>query len=174
MRYSTAQLFARLENSGVETIYFEALPGIAAEFAFDAATIRTIKAASGTSVTESGVTYVSGIAAGVNSWIDVTSSDGKLLRLVVLTTLGAENAWKIRIGGDDHLLLTADDFVTDPDSKPARTLLRTIGMPHFAFGITPPSPPPSQTEAPHSLPKFRSGMRSCNRARSSLMPKRLR
>jgi hypothetical protein len=148
MRYSTAQLFARLENSGVETIYFEALPGIAAEFAFDAATIRTIKAASGTSVTESGVTYVSGIAAGVNSWIDVTSSDGKLLRLVVLTTLGAENAWKIRIGGDDHLLLTADDFVTDPDSKPARTLLRTIGMPHFAFGITPPTSAPLQANVP--------------------------
>ena len=41
LRYSTAQVFTRLENSGVETIYFEALPGIAPELAFDATTVRS-------------------------------------------------------------------------------------------------------------------------------------
>jgi beta-galactosidase len=153
LRYSTAQLFTRLEDLGsndsrIDTVYFEATPGIAAEFAFDAATVRSVKASSGETATESGVVYVTGIQPGVGSSIDIVSSDGKLLRLVVLTSSEAENAWKVRIAGSDHLLITAQDFVADPDSRPARLWLRSIGRPHFQFAITPPASAPLQANVP--------------------------
>ena len=148
LRYSTAQLFTQLDNSGVQTVYFEALNGIAPEFAFDAATVHTLKPTSGETVTDSGVVYVTGIEPGVDSSIDVVSSEGKTLRLVVLTASEAEDAWKVRIDSSDHLLITAQDFVAYPDSRPARIWLRSIGRPQFQLTITPPTPFPVQASMP--------------------------
>ena len=148
LRYSTAQLFTRLESSGIQTVYFEALPGIPPEFAFDAATVRTVKASSGETVTDSGVLYVTGIQPGVNSSIDVVSSDGKSLRLVVLTSSEAEDAWKVRIAGSDRLLITSQDFLTDPDARPAHIWLRSLADPHFEFSITPPTSALLQASVP--------------------------
>jgi hypothetical protein len=146
--YSTAQLFTRLEDSGVETIYFEALPGIAAEFAFDAATVRSVKVSSGETVTDSGVVYVTGMQPGPGSSIDVVSSAGAALRLVVLTASEAEYGWKVRIGGSDHLLITTQDFLADPDAHPARIWLRSLATPHFEFSITPLPSVPLQANVP--------------------------
>ncbi|MGD0738433.1 MAG: glycoside hydrolase, partial [Terracidiphilus sp.] len=148
LRYASAQLFTRLDNAGIQTVYFEALPGIAPEFAFNAATVRTAKPSSGTAVTDSGVLYVNGIEPGPDSSIDLVSSTGAALRLVVLTASEAEDAWKVRIAGSYHLLITAQEFVTDPDSSPARIGLRSLGDPHFAFAITPPVTAPLQANVP--------------------------
>ncbi len=138
LRYSTAQLFTHLDDYGVETLYFEALPGIAPEFAFDATTVRTVKASGEEAVTDSGVLYVTGIKAGISSSIDVVSAEGKSLRLVVLTSSEAEDAWKLRIAGSDHLLITAQDFLTGPNVRPEPFRLHSIANPHFEFSITPP------------------------------------
>ncbi len=143
LRYATAQLFTRLDNNGVETVYFEAQPGIAPEFAFDAATVRSVTASSGESAARSGVVYLTGIRPGVESSIDLVSSAGKRLRLVVLREREAENAWKVRLGGGEHLLLTEEDFVADPAARPERIELRSIGSPRFQFTLTPPIAAPS-------------------------------
>lgn len=148
LRYSTAQLFTRLEDSGIETIYFEALPGIAPEFAFDAATVRSVKRSSGESAIESGVYYVTGIQPGADSSIDVVSSAGKSLRLVVLTSSEADDAWKVRIAGSDHLLITTQDFVADPDSRPVHIWLSSLANPSFEFSITPPTSASFQASVP--------------------------
>jgi beta-galactosidase len=153
LSYSTAQLFTRLENSDlhdsrIDTVYFEALPGIAAEFAFDAATVRAVKVSSGEAVTDSGVLYVTGIQPGVASSIDIVSSDGTSLRLVVLTSSEAEDAWKVRIGDGDHLLITGQDFLADPDIRPAQIWLRSLANPHFEFSITPPTTAPLKANVP--------------------------
>ena len=148
LRYATAQLFTRLEDSGVETVYFEAQPGIAPEFAFDADTVRSVKPASGESAADSGVLYVTGIEPGLNSSIDIVSSQGKPLRIVVLTAREAEDAWKLRIAGSEHLLLTSQDFVVDPDARSAPIRLRSLAGPQFAFTIAPPVSTPLQANAP--------------------------
>ena len=122
----------------VETLYFEAIPGIPAEFAFDAATVRTVKASGGEAVTDAGVLYLTGIKAGIDSSIDVVSAEGKSLRLVVLTSSEAEDAWKLRIGGSEHLLITEQDFLTGPNARPEPFRLHSIANPHFEFSITPP------------------------------------
>ncbi len=138
LRYSTAQLFTRLENSGATTIYFEAWPGIPAEFAFDAATVRALKASSGVTTRDSGAIYVSGIQPGVESSIDLVSSQGDSVRLAVLSAHEAEDAWKVHLGGRDHLLITDQDFLADPDAQGAYIWLRTRTAPQFNFTITPP------------------------------------
>ena len=148
IRYTTAQLFARLENSGVTTIYFEALPGISPEFAFDAATVRTVRVSSGTISRDSGNLYVSGMQPGAESSIHLVSTEGRVIRLVVLTAREAEDAWKVRIGGGDHLIITEQEFFADPDAQPERFWLRSRGAPQFAFSLAPPPELPLKANLP--------------------------
>jgi beta-galactosidase len=138
LRYSTAQLFTRLESSAGATFYFEALPGIPAEFAFDAATVRTVKTSFGKILRDSGAIYLSGFHPGIDCSINLVSVEGKTIRLVVLTAREAENAWKVRFGSSDHLLITDQDFLADSDSRPARIWLHSRATPHFTFTLTPP------------------------------------
>jgi hypothetical protein len=151
IRYSTAQLFTSLDASrknGPATFYFEAIAGIPVEFAFDAANIRNVRSSSGKQVKESGVLYLSGIKPGLESSIQLTSKNGSTVRLVVLSAEQAEDAWKVRIGGEEHLLLSAQDFFTDPDTEPAGIWLRSRANPHFEFTVTPPLSFPFRSSLP--------------------------
>jgi beta-galactosidase len=138
IRYSTAQVFTRLENSGQTTLYFEAIPGIAAEFAFDAKSVRSLHESSGEQTTSGGVMYVSGIKPGIDSFIDLVSRAGKAVRLVVLTAEQAEDAWKVRMGGSEHLLISAQDFFAGTDPAHSHIWLQSLGSPDFEFTVTPP------------------------------------
>ncbi|MGA7339165.1 MAG: beta-galactosidase [Terracidiphilus sp.] len=139
LRYSTAQLFTRIEDAGQTTLYFEAIPGISVEFALDAASVRTVRTSSGEQTTGDGAIYVSGVEPGLGSGINLVSSAGKAVRLVVLAEEQAEDAWKIRIGGSDHLLITAQDFFADWSAEHGRVWLEQVGSPDFEFAITPPA-----------------------------------
>jgi hypothetical protein len=150
LRYASAQLFTRLACGPGGTIYFVQASGIPAEFAFDAAGIGKVQSSSGETVTDVGTTYVRGMNPGKSSWIDLVSSKGKQLRIVLLTQEEAENAWKIRIAGTDHLLFTAQDFFADADAQPGRIWLRSRDLPQFAFDVAPPPLAPLQASLPLS------------------------
>lgn len=138
LRYATAQLFTRIEEPGLTILYFEAQPGIAPEFAFDAPTVRAVTSSTGQIVRNSGAVYVRGIQPGIDSPIDIVSSSGNSLRLVVLAAHEAENAWMVRLGDGEHLLITDQDFVASADSDPTKIWLRARGTPRFQFTVTPP------------------------------------
>ena len=164
IRYSTAQLFTRIGSDEASTMYFVAIPEIPVEFAVDSSTVRSLQASSGETTHDSGLTVVSGLKPGIDSFIDVTASNGRKTRFVVLTQQEAENAWKVRLGGasaGDHLLITAQDFFADQDGRPRRIWLRSRGDATFAFSITPPvsaiphaSLPVVQTEANAQMVRF--------------------
>jgi len=137
-RYSTAQLFTRIENTEGTTLFFSAIPGIDPEFAFDQKTVHSLESSSGTKSSNAGVVYLSGIRAGKDSTIDLISAAGAKLRIVVLTAAEAENAWKVRMAGQDRLVITGDDFFADPE----HIWLRSSGVPEFSFSVTPPLPSP--------------------------------
>ncbi len=160
LRYSTAQLFARVADSGINTLYFEAVRGIPVEFAFDATTVRTLKASSGETLRDSGTMIVSGFQPGVESSIDALSAQGNQVRIVVLTAHEAENAWKVRLGGSDHLLITDQDLVADRDAQPGQIWLRSRGAPRFAFTLTPPIASPLKANLPLALSSTTSGTSS--------------
>ncbi|MGP8253074.1 MAG: beta-galactosidase [Terracidiphilus sp.] len=148
LRYSTAQLFTRIENAGVPTFYFEALPGIPVEFALDAATVQGITASSGQVTREQNAIYVSSVAPGLDASLDVLSTDGHHIRLAVLTQQQAEDAWKVRIGGADHLLITSADFSADPDAPLGRIWLRSRTTSQISFTLVPPPAAPLKANLP--------------------------
>jgi hypothetical protein len=147
VRYSTAQLFMRLANETGTTLCFEAIQGIPVEFAIDSAGVRSVKATSGERTSATGVIYLSGINPGIESSIEIVSTLGKKFQIVVFTAKEAEDAWKIRIGKDEHIFLSDQDFLADPDAEGSPIRLRSRAAMHFAFSIMPPpSAPPTASQ----------------------------
>jgi beta-galactosidase len=54
----------------------------------------------------------------------------------------------VRFGGQEHLLISEQDFFADADDTPARIWLRSRGTPEFAFSITPPLPAAPKASLP--------------------------
>lgn len=148
LRYSTAQVFTRIENAGVPTFYFEALSGIPVEFALDAATVQSITASSGQVSRASNAIYVSGVVPGLDASIDIISTDGHQIRFAVLTQQQAEDAWKVRIGGADRLLITSADFSADPGATQGHLWLRSRDQSQISFTLTPPPAEPLSASLP--------------------------
>ncbi len=148
LRYATAQLFTRIENGGVSTIYFEAQPQIPVEFAFDASNLQDVRASSGEVTRDAGAIYVSGVEPGLDSSIDIASTDGHRLHFVVLTQQQAQDAWKVRIRGTQHLLITSADFVADQDASGDRIRLRSRASSQIAFTLAPPPAAPLNANFP--------------------------
>jgi hypothetical protein len=146
VRYSTAQLFTKIDDPDGMTLYFAETRGIPSEFAFDAATAKVIRTTSGVCRTESGVTYVTGIVPSMSSSIELRSRDGKPVRIVLLTSAEAEDAWKVRIAGRDHLLFTHQDFFADDKLDSTTFQIRSRGSSVFNFVISPPISMPFQAE----------------------------
>jgi beta-galactosidase len=148
LRYSTAQLFARNGNADVSTFYFEALPGIPVEFAIDPAMVASITTSSGKVDRNPKAIYVSPVAPGLDASVDIVSTDGHHIRLAVLTQQQAEDAWKIRIAGADHLLITSADLSADPDAPQGPIWLRSRISSQFSFTLVPPPASPLKANLP--------------------------
>lgn len=144
IRYSTAQLFTHMLGTDTETIYFEEVPGIPVEFDFESKTIKSLQSASGRISRKSGTVTISDFTPGLGSNIDITSSTGEKIRIIVLTQSEAEGAWKILLSGgsstceSNHLLITKQDFFANGDGGQERVWLQSRGTPDFTFSITPP------------------------------------
>jgi len=140
IRYSTAQLFTRLDDPEGTVLFFEAIRGVDPELAFDQQTVRSLQAPTGTTSTSAGVLYLSGIRAGKDFAIDLVSAAGPKLRIIVLTPAEAENAWKVRVAGQQRLLITHQDFYADAN----HISMQSAGAPEFSFSLTPPLSFPPQ------------------------------
>lgn len=133
LRYSTAQLFTRLLVDGTPTYFFEAIPGITAEFAFDASTVSAVKSPTGQISNENGLIYLAQPEPGKDRLITVYEQNGNAVHIVLLTQEEAEDAWKVRLEDRDYLLLTQSPLYTLRDGF----VLLNNGSPHFHFSLYP-------------------------------------
>ncbi|NYF81323.1 beta-galactosidase [Granulicella arctica] len=132
LRYSTAQLFTKLEGSNETDYFFFAVPGVRPDFCF---TDGTFAAVSGNVPWRRfrGCTLLENVTPGLASNIVVQSLDGRKIRVVLLRRVEAENAWKTMFAGQGKILFTKQQFIEDEK----RIYLQSNGDPHFAFTIFP-------------------------------------
>lgn len=100
LNYATAQLFARIDDGDVINIFFFAVTGITAEYAFDP---RTYAALSAGKIEESMALVRVTAEPGLDTLITITTHDGRTVRLFTLTRQQAENACKLPLAGQDRL-----------------------------------------------------------------------
>lgn len=134
LKYSTAQLFTEIEDTDTRNFIFFAIPGIAPEFAFESADLAPMKPSTA-SVTRLGdIAYVTAKSTGFDSPLKIHTKFGKTIRVFVIDQSVAENTWKVKIDGKQHLLISADQFFADED----HIHLQATGHSDFSFRIFPP------------------------------------
>jgi len=113
LNYSTAQLLTQLDTPTGKLVVFFAIPGIASEFCFEPASIRSITASGAVISWSDRGTTVTGLHPGMNSTIELTDRDGARISIILLTQQQAEETTRLRIGLDDHLVLSASSVFFD-------------------------------------------------------------
>ena len=155
LKYATAQLVTRLDGA-VPTWVFEDVFRMRTELAFDAATVASIDAPGATVTHEPGRVVVhlrsrdpGGSGGGTGTLLTVRARDGSRARILVLTHKEAGDAWVVRLGGAERLLLTSADVFTGADG----VHLRQRGKARFTVDVY-----PAPREAPRaSVPFTRDG-----------------
>ncbi len=121
LKYATAQLLCKLDAGGEEYYLFFEQPGIAAEFAFDGRTVQSVRAANQNAEREGRDFYVEGVKPGLQIAATATSLSGRKVNVVLLSGEQAKNAWKVRVGGEERLILSAADVFVDGETLDLRS-----------------------------------------------------
>jgi beta-galactosidase len=131
--YSTAQLFTRIETPVKKLVLFFAVPGIAPEFVFDAATTSKVVAPHAHVVSAQGTITVSNLEPGMDCTVEVTDRSGAKTTLLLLTRQQAEESTVIRIGNGDHIAMTGSTLLFDG----RQILLRSTSSPVQRLALLP-------------------------------------
>jgi hypothetical protein len=135
LKYSTAQLVTR--TAGDAPVYvFVAIPGVAPEFAFDAANGVRVSAPSGRVTREEGRIIVRQLVPGTGVAMTVDAAGGSRARIVLLTREQGGDLWSARVGNTDLLLVSSQEVYFDR----SRIHLLAKGTPNFAFSTYPALP----------------------------------
>ena len=146
LKYATAQLLTKVRDRDEEYYFFFAQPGIRPEFAFAEGTLLSIHADRAAISRREGTVYVSGIAPGSGAALHAQTKSGRKVAAVVLTRQQAQDLWKARIAGQDHVFLSPADVFFDA----ARLHLRAREVGRLRFSVF-----PALGQAPRASPALR-------------------
>jgi alpha-L-arabinofuranosidase len=109
--WATAQPVARIEEEGVQTLFFAEIPGIPAEFAWknDVRVDRSSRAPR----LEDGALCFSGLPTGPDEAFSLFDSAGRRIRVVLLSERESLGLWKGEWAGRERVFLTENLFTTD-------------------------------------------------------------
>lgn len=108
LSWATAQPLSRLEDDRGPVYVFSEVAGIPIEFAFDSLTSRVEVGRRAVRPRADGRVLVTGVNAGLGEALRVTSSSGKMVRIIVLSQAQAAQAYILPLGGQDRLILSPD------------------------------------------------------------------
>jgi len=132
LTYATAQPVLRVRSGKDAYVFFAAIPGIPAEFAFPAGNQASLLVEQGSPAQENGLLRVCNVAPGLRSAITLHGKQGAT-HIVLLSREDADNLWNVRISGHDQLALTKAQVYSDG----SRLILRQAGAPSFDVAFFP-------------------------------------
>lgn len=128
--WATAQPLTRIANTAGEVTVMQAVPGVPVDLALKAASVTT---RAGRVRRDGDLFKVEGIRPGTSATIDLVDTSGKRQRLLVLTQDQARSVSKLRLAGEDRLVMT-DAEITPTDTG---VHLVSRGDPTFTIRIFP-------------------------------------
>ena len=132
LRYATAQPILKIRSNGATYVFFKAIPGIAAEFAFPVSCRSAIHTEIGTLSGEDGLLKVQDTAPGLSTAITIHGKSG-VTHLVLLSAEQAANLWRVDFKGRVQLVLTGAQVYSDGE----HLVLRQIGKSSFDAAFFP-------------------------------------
>jgi hypothetical protein len=146
LAYATAQPITRIEVDGSPVYVFTAVQGVPAEFAFDSKAVAAVSSRSGAVVRDeaSGRITVTDVQAGSGASIEVKTTAGATVRLLVLTPDERERLSLGIIDGRTRLVLTDDQLMFEPGGLD----LLSTGAPDFRIEVFPALSRPPTADRP--------------------------
>lgn len=132
LKYATVQPLARINKGKEQFVFFTEIPGMNVELAFDANTIRSLKAENWNQQTAGGKIVLTPENKDARK-IEIVSSTGQRACLVLLTRQQAENSWRAKINNQERLVISQADLMFYGDSIECRQL----DDPDIAFDVFP-------------------------------------
>jgi hypothetical protein len=126
LRYATSQPILRIRVNNDTYLFFKAIRGVSAEFAFPVENHSAIHPERGTISGQDGLLKVSGVEPGLSAAITSKGKSG-LTHIVLLSAEQAEDLWRVNVAGHDQLVLTRSQVYSDGQHM----ILRQIGKPSF-------------------------------------------
>jgi hypothetical protein len=105
LKYATSQLLTALRDGEQSTYVFFTPEGMHTEFALDKTTYQTIEVTGGTLQQDQERDYILA-EPGLHCRIQITTLNGSMIQLLVLTQEQAWSCWKVQLWGHERLLLT--------------------------------------------------------------------
>ncbi|WP_158942812.1 beta-galactosidase [Granulicella sp. S190] len=133
LRYGTAQLFTKIAAEDEPTYVFFCVPNIRCELSFADQHSLAVHTSSGQIQRADGSIIVTGLSQSSDTILSLENSEHKAVRILVLTKEHAENAWRVRLGGSEHLLFTTRQFFADDNT----ITLRSDADPAFRMSLFP-------------------------------------
>jgi hypothetical protein len=109
--YATTQLVTRLEHAGATVYIFFAPEGMDGEYCFDRASLADLAVECGAIEDDGQRTYVS-VEPGKRCLIDLKTASGDHVTICTLTRSQALRLWKVDIWGQERLILSQADLLT--------------------------------------------------------------
>lgn len=119
MKYATAQPLSRFDEDNKQWLFLTQVDGMDVELAFDAATVKEIKATGWDNQTNNGMIYLTPNRGGE---LEITSFKGKQTSIVLLSRAEAENSWRTNINGRETLIITSADLMVEGNRLDLRQL----------------------------------------------------
>lgn len=126
---ATAQPVARIEEPEAVTLFFAAIPGIPAEFVWDAG---------------GGEVRFADLPTGRGEALRLTDAEGKVIRVVLLDERESLNLWKGEWAGRERIFLTPDNLTIDG----GEVVLDEAGGGDFELAVFPAPVSPRQEGRP--------------------------
>ncbi len=150
LKYATAQPLTRIWDGRRSCYFFVASPGRRSEFVFDATTIDTLRSTSGTVARDKRRIAIRGVLPSTAGAITIKTNSGRSVLIVLLSEKEAENTWKLRLNGREHVLLTPADVFAAGD----RIHLRSRDTRSFEISMYPRVHGPVAADVPLRMTDF--------------------
>ena len=134
LSYATAQPLMKLEVGGKRTLVFFAPDGIATEYVFGDAGVRTVSGLEPSAQTREGGNLRVAIAQpGSDAIFTVTPKSGAPFDVLTLTQEQARHSLKARLWGAEQLVISGQEIL----ARSERLRVYAIGVNRFAFTVYP-------------------------------------
>lgn len=110
--YATAQPVCKIDDGGIRTILFAEIPGVPADFVFDASN-HSFVARSGKTHDADGKFYVRDVKSSHDAAIRIKTRSGQQLQIVLLNNTDSLALWKGDWLGRERVFLTQSGLVID-------------------------------------------------------------
>jgi hypothetical protein len=109
LKFATTQLITRLAS----TYFFFAPDGIDSQYCFERAGLKDWTVEGGQAIEDGPLVRIT-VASGKAGWVRLTTRDGHAVDLCTLTQTEAWNLWKVRIWGQERIVISPADLLTGP------------------------------------------------------------